>query len=1526
MALGVMITACAIANLQLVVTNVDAAHTNFQRKLETVSKYMRYRRLPSDIQNRVTSFYHYQWDLLRGADEEKFLNELPKSLQQQVSNFMCRDLIASLPLLRNANTALLNALADSVEVNIFSPNDEIIKPGEQIQGALLVSRGEVEVLKKGKIERKMKRGDTFAEENLFLKRTCDKTVRAKTFSEIFMLPSDSFQQIVEGQCDKDHIQQMKDTAVTISKNASKANKMFGSGEDAIPLTGTRKRFHPNSLFRVVWDFVCLLGYLYYIFSLPLMVMKYLDGEPYGRNLPMFVLSYTIDLFFIINLYFRFNCFMYFEEGLVIFDIERIRQHFVKDQSVTQEVLASIPFDFLGIFIGARICFLCRMTKILRLRHIVNNIDDLIRHMSGLSFGGNMVFFKVITLNCVLLVVCHWVGTMWHGCADLASGYSQNWRQSDEEDVSLSIDHSDLGGFSSYLRSVYWAIVAMSTVGYGDITPTNPLETKFATVVVLFGGLILPAVVGGLAAYLGNINLTKKNYKRKLHEAKSYMIQSSMDRAILNEVVSYYDYLWSRQNAIDEESILDELPWPLRQQVGVFLHHSQIESVPFFATCEAAVKELIVSILKPRVFMPLDNVIQKGEIGTNMFFIKKGKVAIVAENDLAYCILEHGDYFGESSLISSAVLSTSAKALTYCDVFVLQKEDFQGVMEEFVSPETQNEINKIMVDTMNRKMSTNRKISENLIERPKCASLVSMIEIIRINEKDLRIQDTKGDKAPFYPDSRFRLAWNSLIVLVCTFNAWMIPFRLAFTTRGPVVIDWIFDCILLIDMYLNYCKFVFLLEGEFVDDIERVKSRYVENHLKLDLFSIFPYDTICYFISPVEENGILMASLRVSRLLRVARLPQLLSEIFDVLEDMDISFASLKLVEFLTGVIIIAHWAACGFYVFARLKNDESVCEGLDDSQVIISWANEITECYWRNTWIQRQIINGKIPHDGGQVWERYIRSFNWALPTLVVVVIGDVVPVTSHETLYAFIWMILGVTINAAIIGNVANIVANIDTESSIFAKRADEIKKYMHESHVSKELQSRVDFFLTSLWEHKESLSENLFVSGLPSTLQMKVTQTTRQRHISECPFFDFCSQEIVKALSIRLKLLLFSKGDVIVHHGDMGREMFFLEHGVVDIMSHDGQTVFATLRANSDSVAWRNKESAFFGETSLFFKKRRSNTVRAASFCEVYQLHKSDLDRELRQRDFNLSRMLQVFTNIADSNKMRNAAVDANLKLAILEESKLYHLLGPNPTNYEQTKKFKAFLAPTSSFRQIWEFACAGFTIYLIFTVPFRAVFHYRPITSPLQSSFVLDFVIDLFFVIDFYFRARLFPVMKNGSLLMEKEVIWKQFKDDGMIFDFIACVPTEILAFRFGTQTLLLFRLTHLIRIAKIPKYFEQIERYFNGYNFRIDAAMRLLLKMMFYYVLVNHWCACIWFAIHRFFEASIKYTWATTDCPDGDLQASPASGCLSAWIEENNMHNICDGDRIQRCYIRSLYFVLTTLSTVGYGKLMKVFSYQ
>lgn len=78
-------------------------------------------------------------------------------------------------------------------MNIYSPNDEIVKAGEKLRGTILVAHGEVEVLKGHAVERKMKRLDRFAEECLFQDKVAIHTLRSKGFSEIILIPKAVFQ-------------------------------------------------------------------------------------------------------------------------------------------------------------------------------------------------------------------------------------------------------------------------------------------------------------------------------------------------------------------------------------------------------------------------------------------------------------------------------------------------------------------------------------------------------------------------------------------------------------------------------------------------------------------------------------------------------------------------------------------------------------------------------------------------------------------------------------------------------------------------------------------------------------------------------------------------------------------------------------------------------------------------------------------------------------------------------------------------------------------------------------------------------------------------------------------------------------------------------------------------------------------------------------------------------------------------------------------------------------------------------------
>lgn len=63
------------------------------------------------------------------------------------------------------------------------------------------------------------------------------------------------------------------------------------------------------------------------------------------------------------------------------------------------------------------------------------------------------------------------------------------------------------GFTSIPRSIYWAIVTLTTVGYGDISPQTPLGQAFASMIMILGYGIIAVPTGIVTA-----EMTKSDYK------------------------------------------------------------------------------------------------------------------------------------------------------------------------------------------------------------------------------------------------------------------------------------------------------------------------------------------------------------------------------------------------------------------------------------------------------------------------------------------------------------------------------------------------------------------------------------------------------------------------------------------------------------------------------------------------------------------------------------------------------------------------------------------------------------------------------------------------------------------------------------------------------------------------------------------------------------------------------------------------------------------------------------------------------
>lgn len=88
--------------------------------------------------------------------------------------------------------------------------------------------------------------------------------------------------------------------------------------------------------------------------------------------------------------------------------------------------------------------------------------------------------------------------------------------------------------------------------------------------------------------------------------------------------------------------------------------------------------------------------------------------------------------------------------------------------------------------------------------------------------------------------------------------------------------------------------------------------------------------------------------------------------------------------------------------------------------------------------------------------------------------------------------------------------------------------------------------------------------------------------------------------ALVLRLQPVLFSPQDYVCRKGEIGKEMYIVNRGKLQVVADNGKTVLATLRAGS-----------YFGEISILNMgpagNRRTASVRSVGYSDLFCLNKN-------------------------------------------------------------------------------------------------------------------------------------------------------------------------------------------------------------------------------------------------------------------------------------------------------------------------------
>ncbi len=177
-------------------------------------------------------------------------------------------------------------------------------------------------------------------------------------------------------------------------------------------------------------------------------------------------------------------------------------------------------------------------------------------------------------------------------------------------------------FGTIPDAMWWAIVTLTTVGYGDVVPITPLGKVIAGIIAIMG-------LGMLALPVGII-------------ATSFA-----------EVIHRRDFV---------------VTWGM------------VSRVPLFRELDADDVAQIMRFLRSHTAVPGEIIVRRGEIGHSMYFIASGQIELDRPNHQK-AVLSEGDFFGELAVLNPAPRTTTARALVRSDLLVLDASDLRLLMTE-----------------------------------------------------------------------------------------------------------------------------------------------------------------------------------------------------------------------------------------------------------------------------------------------------------------------------------------------------------------------------------------------------------------------------------------------------------------------------------------------------------------------------------------------------------------------------------------------------------------------------------------------------------------------------------------------------------------------------------------------------------------------------------------------------------------------------------------------------------------------------
>jgi monovalent cation:H+ antiporter, CPA1 family len=195
------------------------------------------------------------------------------------------------------------------------------------------------------------------------------------------------------------------------------------------------------------------------------------------------------------------------------------------------------------------------------------------------------------------------------------------------------------------------------------------------------------------AITGALDALRRQYPDYAVELEARFLRQSTLRQEMTRYQSLFDEGLIAHEVYDElkRSVRDARATQQRPRFDIGLDTRQlIGRLDILAGLDELQLDRVCRLLRPRLVVPNDRIIRKGERGDAVYFIASGAVEVILPERRVR--LGSGELFGEMALLSGRPRRADVVALTYCQLLVLRRSDFERFMK--ANPEAKATINRV----------------------------------------------------------------------------------------------------------------------------------------------------------------------------------------------------------------------------------------------------------------------------------------------------------------------------------------------------------------------------------------------------------------------------------------------------------------------------------------------------------------------------------------------------------------------------------------------------------------------------------------------------------------------------------------------------------------------------------------------------------------------------------------------------------------------------------------------------------------